>query len=68
MLAVYDPRIAPPKDPIVRKQLAVIAAKCVRSCRERRPSMKEVVTWLCGLCKLVPLHSWNEINYCKRRD
>jgi len=21
--------------------------------------MKEVVTWLCGLCKLGPLHSWN---------
>ncbi|KAG5007980.1 hypothetical protein GLYMA_09G226300v4 [Glycine max] len=62
LLAVYDPRIAPPKDPIVRKQLAVIAAKCVRSCRERRPSMKEVVTWLCGLCKLVPLHSWNGFN------
>ncbi|KAG4966762.1 hypothetical protein AAZX31_12G010500 [Glycine max] len=62
LLAVYDPRIAPPKDPIVRKQLAVIAAKCVRSCRERRPSMKELVTWLCGLCKLVPLHSWNGFN------
>lgn len=62
LLGVYDPRIAPPKDPVVRKQLAVIAAKCVRSCRERRPSMKEVVTWLCGLCKLVPLHSWNGFN------
>lgn len=62
LLSVYDPRIAPPKDPIVRKQLAVIAAKCVRSCRERRPSMNEVVTWLCGLCKLVPLHSWNGFN------
>ena len=62
LMAVYDPRIAPPKDPVVRKQLAVIAAKCVRSCRERRPSMKEIVTWLCGLCKLVPLHSWNGFN------
>ncbi|XP_014523585.1 serine/threonine-protein kinase-like protein At3g51990 [Vigna radiata var. radiata] len=62
LLVVYDPRIVPPKDPVVRKQLAMIAAKCVRSCRERRPSMKEVVTWLCGLCKLVPLHSWNGFN------
>ncbi|EOX96589.1 hypothetical protein QUC31_005639 [Theobroma cacao] len=59
IVAVYDPRIAPPKDPIVRKQLAVIAAKCVRSYRERRPAMKEVVGWLTGLSKLVPLHSWN---------
>ncbi|XAR63486.1 Non-specific serine/threonine protein kinase [Bertholletia excelsa] len=59
LLSIYDPRIEPPKDPMVRKHLAVIAAKCVRSCRERRPSMKEVVEGLSGLSKLVPLHSWN---------
>ncbi|PSS26484.1 Serine/threonine-protein kinase-like protein [Actinidia chinensis var. chinensis] len=59
LLGVYDPRIEPPRDPLVRKQLAVIAAKCVRSCRERRPSMKEVVESLSTLSKLVPLHSWN---------
>ncbi|KAJ0037836.1 hypothetical protein Pint_23869 [Pistacia integerrima] len=62
IVAVFDPRIPPPKDPIVRKQLAVIAARCVRSCRERRPTMKEVVGWLTGLSKLVPLHSWNGFN------
>ncbi|XWS77371.1 hypothetical protein CRYUN_Cryun01aG0255600 [Craigia yunnanensis] len=62
IVAVYDPRIAPLKDPIVRKQLAVIAAKCVRSCRERRPAMKEVVGWLTGLSKLVSLLSWNGFN------
>ncbi|KAG6606894.1 Serine/threonine-protein kinase-like protein, partial [Cucurbita argyrosperma subsp. sororia] len=62
LMAIYDPRIAPPKDAIVTKQLAVIAAKCVRSCRERRPSMKDVVHWLTGLSKLVPLHSWNGFN------
>ncbi|KAJ9158853.1 hypothetical protein P3X46_024397 [Hevea brasiliensis] len=60
--AIYDPRIAPPKDPMTRKQLALIAAKCVRSCRERRPAMKEVVDWLTALSKLVPLHSWNGFN------
>lgn len=59
LLAIYDPRIEPPKDPLVRKQLGVIAAKCVRSCRERRPSMKEIVECLSGLSKLVPFHSWN---------
>ena len=59
---VYDPRIVPPKDMVVRKQLVVIAGKCVRSCRERRPTMKEVVGWLSGLSKLVPLHSWNGFN------
>ncbi|XP_062175289.1 serine/threonine-protein kinase-like protein At3g51990 [Alnus glutinosa] len=62
LAAVYDPRIAPPKDLVVWKQLAVIASKCVRSCRERRPAMKEVVEWLSGLSKLVPLHSWNGFN------
>ncbi|XP_058729503.1 serine/threonine-protein kinase-like protein At3g51990 [Vicia villosa] len=60
--SVYDPRIAAPQDPVVRKQLVLIAAKCVRSCRERRPSMNEVVNWLCGLCKLVPNHSWSGFN------
>ncbi|KAM7472552.1 hypothetical protein LguiA_010735 [Lonicera macranthoides] len=59
LLGIYDPRIPPPRDPLVRKQLGVIAAKCVRTCRERRPSMKEVVDCLSGLSKLVPLHSWN---------
>lgn len=58
-LAIYDPRIVPPKDALVRKHLAVVAAKCVRSCRERRPSMKEVAQCLSGLSKLVPHHSWN---------
>ncbi|KAL2514585.1 Serine/threonine-protein kinase-like protein [Forsythia ovata] len=58
-LAIYDPRIMPPRDALVRKQLAVIAAKCVRSNRDRRPTMKEVVEYLSGLHKLVPLHSWN---------
>lgn len=62
VFSVYDPRIPPPKDLVVRKQLALIAAKCVRSCRERRPSMNEVVNWLGGLCKLVPNHSWNGFN------
>ncbi|KAJ6424731.1 hypothetical protein OIU84_025489 [Salix udensis] len=60
--AIYDPRTVPLKDPMIRKQLALIASKCVRSCRERRPSMKEVVDWLTALSKLVPLHSWNGFN------
>ncbi|XP_050210186.1 serine/threonine-protein kinase-like protein At3g51990 [Mercurialis annua] len=60
--AIYDPRIAPLKDPMIRKQLALIGSKCVRSCRERRPAMKEVAHWLSALSKLVPLHSWNGFN------
>ncbi|KAJ0809956.1 putative protein kinase RLK-Pelle-CR4L family [Helianthus annuus] len=62
LLSVFDPRIPPPKDPMVRKQLAVIAAKCVRSCRERRPSMGEIVESLSGLMRLVPVRSWNGLS------
>ncbi|KAL7158038.1 hypothetical protein ABFS83_02G116100 [Erythranthe nasuta] len=59
LLSIFDPRVPPPKDATVRKMLAVVAAKCVRSCRERRLSMKEVVECLSELSRLVPLHSWN---------
>ncbi|CAA3002219.1 serine threonine- kinase At3g51990 [Olea europaea subsp. europaea] len=59
--AIFDPRILPPKDALVRKHLAVIAAKCVRSSRDKRPTMKDVVEWLSGLHKLVPIHSWNNL-------
>lgn len=59
LLGVFDPRIEPPRDPLVRRQLTVIAAKCVRSCRDRRPTMSEVVECLSRLSRLVPLHSWN---------
>ncbi|CAN0863636.1 Serine/threonine-protein kinase-like protein At3g51990 [Linum grandiflorum] len=59
---IYDPRIPLLKDPLIKRQLVLIASKCVRSCRERRPSMKEVVDWLSTLSKLVPLHSWNGFN------
>lgn len=66
---VYDPRVGPPSEPVVMRQLAVIAAKCVRSCRERRPAMRDVASWLAGLEKLVPspahYYSWNGLgNVC----
>ena len=41
--ALFDPRVAPPRDPATRKDLAALAASCVRSCRERRPSMADIV-------------------------
>ncbi|KAL9231253.1 hypothetical protein vseg_006504 [Gypsophila vaccaria] len=69
LLSLFDPRIAPPKDPMLRKQLAVIAAKCVRSNPERRPSMIQIVEALDRLTKLVPLHSWNAFtNPCLMLD
>ncbi|KAL6498623.1 hypothetical protein OROGR_028170 [Orobanche gracilis] len=56
LLSIYDPRILPPPKDIY--MLAVVAAKCVRSCRERRPSMSEVAQWLSELSKFFPTDSW----------
>uniref|UniRef100_A0A1D1XMT7 Serine/threonine-protein kinase-like protein At3g51990 n=1 Tax=Anthurium amnicola TaxID=1678845 RepID=A0A1D1XMT7_9ARAE len=58
VLALYDPRIPPPKDPAARRQLASLAASCVRSCKEKRPSMEEVVVCLKLLGKVLPSKSW----------
>ncbi|KAG1331809.1 serine/threonine-protein kinase-like protein [Cocos nucifera] len=62
ILALYDPRIAPPKHPAGRRQLASLAASCVRSCKEKRPSMQEVVEQLKVLSKTVPLRAWNGLS------
>ncbi|KAK7352994.1 hypothetical protein VNO80_18426 [Phaseolus coccineus] len=43
---ICDRRIGPPTDPAVVRQLAVQAARCVRSTAEKRPSMAEVVECL----------------------
>ncbi|KAG8363651.1 hypothetical protein BUALT_Bualt19G0044700 [Buddleja alternifolia] len=59
LLSIYDPRIVAPTDALVRKMFALLPAKCVRSCKERRPSMKEVVECLNELSKLVKVDSWN---------
>lgn len=70
LITLYDPRIAPPKDPMARKQLVLLAARCVRSCRERRPSMKEIAEALRVLSKTVPGHLWDNltVNPCLMVD
>ncbi|KAL6620172.1 hypothetical protein ACP70R_035311 [Stipagrostis hirtigluma subsp. patula] len=57
--ALFDPRVPPPRDPATRKDLAVLAASCVRSCRERRPSMADIVERLVVLSKAVSPKVWN---------
>ncbi|CAA0808924.1 Serine/threonine-protein kinase-like protein [Striga hermonthica] len=57
--SVYDLRVFPPRNDTVRKMLGVLAAKCVRPCKERRPSMRQVVECLAELSRLLPLHSWS---------
>ncbi|RWR89975.1 Protein kinase domain-containing protein [Cinnamomum micranthum f. kanehirae] len=58
---LYDPRIGPPKDLFVRRQLAVLAARCVRSIAERRPSMGEVVNCLKIVSKRSCSPIWNNL-------
>ncbi|KAL6179381.1 hypothetical protein ACLB2K_050896 [Fragaria x ananassa] len=53
-----DRRICPPADPAVIRQLAVLAARCVRSTAEKRPSMAEVVECLKGVSKRVHAPIW----------
>ncbi|KAK7351568.1 hypothetical protein VNO77_11122 [Canavalia gladiata] len=43
---ICDRRIGTPPDPAVVRQVAVLAARCVRSTAEKRPSMAEVVECL----------------------
>ncbi|CAD6272257.1 unnamed protein product [Miscanthus lutarioriparius] len=57
--SLFDPRVAPPRDPATRKDLAALAASCVRSCRERRPSMADIVQRLVVLSKAVSAKVWN---------
>ncbi|CAA7405921.1 unnamed protein product [Spirodela intermedia] len=58
VLSLYDPRIPPPKDPAARRQLACLAASCVRSVKEKRPSMEEVIVCLKLLYKTLPSKMW----------
>jgi serine/threonine protein kinase len=57
--SLFDPRVAPPRDPLTRKDLAALAASCVRSCRERWPSMVDIVQRLVILSKAVSAKVWN---------
>uniref|UniRef100_A0A0E0L213 Protein kinase domain-containing protein n=1 Tax=Oryza punctata TaxID=4537 RepID=A0A0E0L213_ORYPU len=57
--SLFDPRVAPPRDPVTRRDLAALAASCVRSCRERRPSMADIVDRLVVLSKAVSAKMWN---------
>ncbi|KAK7385364.1 hypothetical protein VNO78_31080 [Psophocarpus tetragonolobus] len=48
---ICDPRIGAPADMVAFRQLAVLAARCVRSTADRRPSMAEVVECLSAVRK-----------------
>ncbi|KAK8963315.1 Serine/threonine-protein kinase-like protein [Platanthera guangdongensis] len=66
--AIFDPRIVPPRDPLVRRQLGFLAASCVRSCRDRRPAMGEVVAQLKVLSRTLSSRVWTMSNPCSIID
>lgn len=65
---ICDRRIGSPSDPSVIRQLAVLAARCVRSSAAKRPAMSEVVECLKIVSKNVhapPI--WNSLRRRVRR-
>eukprot|EP01018_Ginkgo_biloba_P012972 Gb_23766 [translate_table: standard] len=58
-LGLCDPRIRPPKSVSAIKHIATIAARCIRSAKEKRPSINEVVEELKLVNKSIPLLKWN---------
>ncbi|KAH7286134.1 hypothetical protein KP509_33G059800 [Ceratopteris richardii] len=68
VLAVCDPRLAPPKCIASLKQMALLAAKCVRDRSSRRPEMTDVVEQLQEISRKIEGSSmWNGIVYKMRR-
>ncbi|KAG0453450.1 hypothetical protein HPP92_024754 [Vanilla planifolia] len=66
--AIFDPRIAPPRDPSSRRQLTLLAASCVRSNLERRPTMGEVVEQLKVSSRTVLAKVWTASYPCSVVD
>uniref|UniRef100_A0A0C9QWT1 TSA: Wollemia nobilis Ref_Wollemi_Transcript_3106_2188 transcribed RNA sequence n=1 Tax=Wollemia nobilis TaxID=56998 RepID=A0A0C9QWT1_9CONI len=67
ILGLFDPRLSPPKNLNSVRQMALIAARCIRSTKEKRPSMKEVVEGLKVVSRSIPLHIWNGLSRRKRK-
>lgn len=52
---ICDPRIGPPDDAEALRQMAVVAARCVRCKAEKRPGMAEVVECLKSVYKIMKM-------------
>ncbi|MCL7021990.1 hypothetical protein MKW94_028308 [Papaver nudicaule] len=59
--SIYDARIDIPDDISVLKQLANLAAKCVRSTTEKRPAMSDVVKCLSSFTERISSPMWNNL-------
>lgn len=59
--SICDPRIGPPEDEVALLQLALLAAKCVRSAAAKRPTMAEAVECLKHVYKRVKNPIWNNL-------
>ncbi|KAI3836622.1 hypothetical protein MKW92_014970 [Papaver armeniacum] len=59
--SIYDARIDIPDDISLLRQLANLAAKCVRSTAEKRPAMSDVVKCLSGFTERISSPLWNNL-------
>ncbi|XAR62105.1 Non-specific serine/threonine protein kinase [Bertholletia excelsa] len=71
--AICDPRIPLPEHPAVKaaiRQMAVVAARCVRSTAENRPAMTDVVKCLRTASKSVSLSLpiWHDLGQCMSKS
>uniref|UniRef100_A0A7N0ULH1 Protein kinase domain-containing protein n=1 Tax=Kalanchoe fedtschenkoi TaxID=63787 RepID=A0A7N0ULH1_KALFE len=65
---ICDPRIGPPADASVARQLAQLASRCVAVEAERRPEMGEVAKCLKEISKrLESSSSWSNFTICVRK-
>ncbi|OUZ99771.1 Protein kinase domain [Macleaya cordata] len=67
-ISLYDPRIDLPDDLSVLRQLAILAARCVRSTAEKRPCMTEVVNCLRIVSERVCSPLWNNLRRRIKKD
>lgn len=66
VMAVCDPRVQPPKSISSLKQMAILAARCVRDKSSRRPDMVDVVRQLQEISRRISSSMFNGIA-CKMK-
>lgn len=59
---LYDPSVGPPTSATCVKQLAALAARCVRTASVKRPTMLQVVDSLKIISRSMPLPRWESIS------
>ncbi|CAH1443330.1 unnamed protein product [Lactuca virosa] len=64
---IFDPNIEISSDESAVRQLAVLAARCVKSTAEKRPAMAEVLQCLVTASKRITSLTWNNLGLARPR-